>query len=295
MGSTAPHAEGTGRRVVILSPGGAFTVNLLAGLAARGITADALLLYRPSLAREWRTARARGWLPACTVPARWLARRIRDRAGGRYGGGAGAAVFTGALNGARMTRDLRRLRPDVVVLARCMLLAPHVLAVPREGTVNVHPGLLPWVRGNSPIGNSLLRGVPLGSTSFWVDAGTDTGRIIERRLVPVAGGEALPALRQALHRLWVEMTVDAVAAARAGTLPPGTAQAGRFPLCRELSAPGEVRAIEDAVRRDTARILLDAWRPRCDDRLRLSADAAPAAPAGDVAGSAHPSASGGRP
>ena len=293
MGSAVPSPD-RARRVVVLSPGGAFTADLAARMAERGIAADALLLYRPSPAREWRAAGHRRWLRAPVILARWMGRRIRDRVSGRYRAGAGAVVFTGALNGEAMARDLARLRPDVVVLARCMLLQPHVLAIPREGTVNVHPGLLPWIRGNSPVGNSLLRGVPLGSTAFWVDAGIDTGRIIERRLVPVAGGETVEALRDALHRLWVEMTVDVVAAARAGTLAPGHVQSGRFPLCRDLSAPEDVQAMEDAVRQDTARALFERWHPLCDAQLRLSAgtDAAFPGAAGGVA--AQRAAGGGR-
>lgn len=263
---------GTDRRVVILSPGGAFTDDLLAGLRARGVTADALLLYRPSLAREWRAARRRGWRRVPSALARWGARRIMDRLGRRYRGGATEIHFTGSLNGTRMTRDLARLRPNVVVLARCMLLEPHVLAIPREGTVNVHPGLLPWIRGNAPVGNSLLRGVPLGSTAFWVDAGIDTGRIIERRLVPVAGGASAAALRDALHRLWVEMTVEVVAAARTGALAPGIVQSGRFPICRDIT-PAEDAAVAAAIRNDTARSLFERWLPRCDADLRLRDDA----------------------
>ena len=254
------------RRVVVLSPGGKFTDDLLALLASRGTAADALLLYLPPVPRAGLRARV-------LAPVRWLARRVKRRLRGHPSAGAGRVVLTGTLNGRRMARDLRRLEPDVVVLARCGLIAPPLLSVPREGTVNVHPALLPWIRGNSPLGNSLLRGIPLGASAFWIDEGIDTGRIIARRLLLVDGGETQDQLRDALFRLWVEMTADAVAAAISGTIPDGSPQGTRFPICRTLSAPAQLAGVDEAVRRGDAKALFDRWRPLCGaDGLALPAD-----------------------
>ncbi|HEX6910454.1 MAG TPA: formyltransferase family protein [Longimicrobium sp.] len=260
------------RRVVVLSPGGRFAAEVLARLEERGRAADALLVYRPDLARDWRGAPPADRRPfrAPLFVGRWLAGRARDRFGARLRAGARRAVFTGPLNGPRMRRDLERLRPDAVVLARCGLVSPEVLAVPADGVVNVHPALLPWIRGNNPLGNSLLRGTPLGATAFRVDAGIDTGRILERRLVAVAGYETAAGLRDALHRVWVEMTVDWIVAAGAAPLPTGEPQTARFPLCRTLSTPAELAAVDEAVRSGAAGALFDRWRPLCGPDLALA-------------------------
>jgi methionyl-tRNA formyltransferase len=249
----------TRRRVVVLSPGGAFTHRLLAVLAERGIALDALVLYAPGVVREWRKLRSarRRLLALPLLPFRAAGRRLRLRLDRTLRAGAPRVVYTGPLNGARMAGDLRRLEPDVLVLARCGLLGPHLLAIPREGVANVHPGLLPWIRGNSPLANSLHRGVALGGTAFWVNAGIDTGAVIERRLVPVTGAETLGQLRDGMFRLWVEMTADLVAAAAEGRLPPGTAQAGRFPICRTM--PDEGGPVSAA----TAKALFDRWSTLC--------------------------------
>src|SRR4051794_5256084 len=229
------------RRVVVLSSGVEFTRQLLQVLDERGIRPDAVVLCVPGLAREWRslpsTARRLRALPL--LPVRWVGRRLGPRLDRRLRVGAQRVVFTGPPNGARMERDLRRLGPDLVVLAGCAcILGPSVLSIPREGVVNVHPGLLPWIRGNGPVTHSVLRGVPLGASAFRVDPGIDTGPLLERRLIPVRGGETTAQLWDALHGLWVEMTADLVRAALAGALGPGTPQAGRFPLCRN-STPAE--------------------------------------------------------
>jgi hypothetical protein len=244
--------------VVILSPGGRFLSELMPVLARRRSPVDALVVYAPSR-RPTSSGRRRGVPDFLRRLAGWVRRRL-------YVPPAGAAVrviHTGALNGTRMTRRLRGLRPDVVVLAHCGLLDPHVLECAREGVVNVHPGLLPWIRGSSPLGNSLQRGVPLGCTAFRVDAGIDTGRVLHRRLVPVLGGETAGQLRDNLFSLWVEMTADLVAAARNG-VDEGFRQDARFALCRTLSRADAQRAIDAAVRDGVPRTAFEAWSDACD-------------------------------
>lgn len=264
------------RRVVLLTGGGRFVHELAALLAERGVRVDALVTYVPSLAAEWRgtmsAARRARWL--ALAPLRWASRRVKARARAPRADAFRRRVFTGAVNGRAMARDLRRLRPDVVVLARCAhILAPGLLEIPAEGVVNVHPGLLPWIRGNSPIAHSVHRQVPLGASAFRVDRGIDTGAVLERRLVPVHGTESVAGLWEAIHRVWVEMTADLVQAALEGPLPGGTPQPERFPLCRDATE-AERRAVRDAVRQGAARTLFERWRPLCHgDRLTLPPDA----------------------
>ena len=253
-------------RVVVLSSGGEFTHRLLDTLERRGIALDALVLYVPPV-------KAKGVRARVLAPLRRLGRRLRLRLDRRVRAGARRVVYTGPLNSTRMERDLRRLAPDVVVLARTGLLDDPILAVPAGGVVNVHPGLLPWIRGNSPFGNSLLREVPLGSTAFRVDPGIDTGAILQRRLVPVRGTETHAELRDALFQLWVEMTADWIAAAAAGPIPAGTPQAGRFPICRTIGAADEP-AVTRLFGEGAAQRLFDRWTPLCAPLdLSLPADA----------------------
>jgi methionyl-tRNA formyltransferase len=259
------------RRVVILSPGGSFLDDLLALLARRGTGVQGVVLYDSRLSRAGASASILLRLRASAmIPVRWMRRQRRAE----VRGAAERLVVTGALNGDGTARALRRLRPDVLVLARCGLVKPHVLAIPTEGVVNVHPGLLPWIRGGSPVGNSLLRGVPLGATAFRVDAGIDTGPMLRRRLVDVGGAETEAALRDGLYRLWLEMTAELIEAVTTGPLPVGTRHAGRFPLCRDLKGSPEQPAVDAAVRQGAARTLLARWRPLCDpEDLSLPADA----------------------
>ena len=91
--------------------------------------------------------------------------------------------------------ELKRLQPDVgVVVAYGHILTPEVLAVPRLGMVNVHPSLLPELRGAAPIEWAILNGLTkTGVTIMQMEAGLDSGPILHQ--IPhslrddVTGGE----------------------------------------------------------------------------------------------------------
>jgi len=257
-----------GRRVVVLSRGGKFLARVMDELGRRGVCPTAVVLYRDHAAPPGTGPRRglRARLGPVFRPARvWLRQRREARAlRGRV------PVFaSGPLQGGGPRKALRGLAPDVVVLAGCGMLAAEYLEIPREATVNVHPGLLPWIRGNNPVANSLLRGVPPGCSAFRVDPGIDTGPLLERRLVPVRGGESMAELQEATVALWASMTAELVEAALDASLPPGSPQAERFPLCRTVTDPDLLLQVDEAVRDGVATALFDRWAPRCDP-ARLS-------------------------
>jgi methionyl-tRNA formyltransferase len=90
---------------------------------------------------------------------------------------------------------LRDLRPDIgVVVAYGHILKPELLMLPPRGMVNVHPSLLPGLRGAAPVEWAILRGhETTGVTIMQLDAGMDSGPILHQiphRIGPdVTGGE----------------------------------------------------------------------------------------------------------
>ena len=77
---------------------------------------------------------------------------------------------------------IRALAPDVgVVVAYGHILAPALLAIPRRGMINVHPSLLPELRGAAPIEWAIINGLEkTGVTIMQMDAGMDTGPILHQ-------------------------------------------------------------------------------------------------------------------
>ena len=77
---------------------------------------------------------------------------------------------------------LRDLKPDIgVVIAYGHILKPELLELPRRGMVNVHPSLLPALRGAAPIEWTIIRGHDTtGVTIIRLDAGMDSGPILHQ-------------------------------------------------------------------------------------------------------------------
>lgn len=95
-------------------------------------------------------------------------------------------------------QQLRDLRPDIgVVVAYGHILKPELLALPQRGLVNVHPSLLPGLRGAAPVEWAIIRGhETTGVTIMQLDAGMDSG----------------PVLHQIPHRIGADVTAGELAA-----------------------------------------------------------------------------------
>ena len=78
--------------------------------------------------------------------------------------------------------EIRKFAPDAgVVVAYGHILTPELLAVPRLGMVNVHPSLLPELRGAAPIEWAILNGLAkTGVTIMQMEAGLDSGPILHQ-------------------------------------------------------------------------------------------------------------------
>ncbi len=84
-------------------------------------------------------------------------------------------------DGAFLVR-LRDVRPDIgVVVAYGHILKPELLELPPRGMVNVHPSLLPRLRGAAPVEWAIIRGLETtGVTIMQLDAGMDSGPILHQ-------------------------------------------------------------------------------------------------------------------
>jgi len=115
--------------------------------------------------------------------------------------------------GAEFLARLRALAPDVgVVVAYGHILPPELLGLPRHGMINVHPSLLPELRGAAPIEWAILNGLSqTGVTIMQMEAGLDSGPIllqIPHDIDPdVTGGE----LSEHLSEMGAQALVEALA------------------------------------------------------------------------------------
>jgi len=115
--------------------------------------------------------------------------------------------------------NLSKLKPDIFVLsAYGHILGPHLLEIPRLGSVNIHPSLLPKYRGAAPIQRVLMAGEKkTGITVFFMDEKIDHGSIIFQKDLTIEPYENHGSLADRLSMLGAEIVVDVLKSIDAGT------------------------------------------------------------------------------
>jgi methionyl-tRNA formyltransferase len=114
---------------------------------------------------------------------------------------------------------LKEWSPDLIIFTGGNILRKELLEVPRLGVLNVHLGLLPEIRGMSSPEWSLLNRVPVGITIHYMDAGIDTGPVLQRCEFPdVARCESLSDLRDRLIAFGVAKAGEVVTGLDRGTI-----------------------------------------------------------------------------
>jgi phosphoribosylglycinamide formyltransferase 1 len=88
--------------------------------------------------------------------------------------------------------------PDLVISAGFMkLVGPDFLARFGGRTINTHPALLPAFPGMHGPRDALAYGVKVsGATVFLVDAGVDTGVVLDQAVVPVVDDDTVESLHE---------------------------------------------------------------------------------------------------
>ncbi|HVS68616.1 MAG TPA: phosphoribosylglycinamide formyltransferase [Mycobacteriales bacterium] len=101
--------------------------------------------------------------------------------------------------------------PDLVVSAGFMkILGPEFLAAFPK-TINTHPSLLPAFPGAQAVRDALAAGVAqTGATVHYVDAGVDTGPVIDQVTVTVEPGDDEATLHERIKVAERQMLVDTV-------------------------------------------------------------------------------------
>lgn len=130
----------------------------------------------------------------------------------------GTPCYTvGSVSKPRARGLLQKLEPDIICIAFFnQLLRKKVLAVPKLGTLNAHPSLLPAYRGPSPLFWMFKNGEKTGGVSVhMVDAGEDSGAVLYREESPmdigITGPEYLDRLADIAARLMTRAVDDLVA------------------------------------------------------------------------------------
>lgn len=154
-----------------------------------------------------------------------------DRAGGRglhcmacdvkrLAEARGMAVLSPAdASGDAFVARLAALEPDLLIVA-CygQFLRSNLLAVPRLGTINVHPSMLPKYRGASPIQWALANGDrETGVSVLFVTPKMDAGDLLAQERFPIDPDDTAETLEPKLARKGAELLLGVLDRFRSGT------------------------------------------------------------------------------
>ena len=122
----------------------------------------------------------------------------------------------------QFTPCLEQLKPDVTVVAAYGKLLPeYILSYPRYGCINIHASLLPRWRGAAPIQRCIMAGDRIsGVTTMQMDAGLDTGDMLEAAQTPITDTDNFESLHDRLAELGAELIVSTLRGIESGTLKP---------------------------------------------------------------------------
>jgi methionyl-tRNA formyltransferase len=102
--------------------------------------------------------------------------------------------------------------PDVMVVAAYGLILPQaVLDIPKRGCINIHASLLPRWRGAAPVQRAIEAGdAETGVTIMQVELGLDSGPMLLKEAVPIAGDDTAANLHDKLAALGARLVVAAL-------------------------------------------------------------------------------------
>ncbi|MFH0879976.1 MAG: methionyl-tRNA formyltransferase [Lentisphaerota bacterium] len=111
-----------------------------------------------------------------------------------------------------VVEQLRALEADLIVLvAYGQFLKPSVLALPRKGSINLHPSLLPKYRGAAPVHWAIARGEKVtGISIMFISEKMDAGDIILQEEAPILDNDTAGSMEHRLAERGAEMVLEAV-------------------------------------------------------------------------------------
>lgn len=125
----------------------------------------------------------------------------------------------------RLAPMLRELEPDLIFVTGFPWRLPaELLSLPRLGSINTHPAMLPKYRGPNPLFWHLMNGeTEIGLTVHRMDTEFDTGPILAQASMPIDPDWYIEDVAAHLGELGQRVVAEGFAAALSGS--PGTPQA----------------------------------------------------------------------
>ena len=120
--------------------------------------------------------------------------------------------------------EIKKFNADLlIVVAYGQILKTDVLSAPALGCINVHASLLPRWRGAAPIQRAIMAGDrETGICIMQMNEGLDTGKILNRKVVPITSTDTSLSLADKLVPLGIEALLETITGLASGTVIPNS-------------------------------------------------------------------------
>jgi phosphoribosylglycinamide formyltransferase-1 len=98
---------------------------------------------------------------------------------------------------------------DKILIAGAGILQLDIL---KYNIINSHPGYLPNIRGLDALKWAILKGDPIGVTTYFIGEQVDTGIMIDRKILPLYFTDTFHSIAQRLYELEITMLVESITA-----------------------------------------------------------------------------------
>tara|TARA_B100001013_G_scaffold344067_1_gene273330 strand:- start:1729 stop:2679 length:951 start_codon:yes stop_codon:yes gene_type:complete len=160
-------------------------------------------------------------------------------------------------------KKLIKRNPDLFVVAAYGKILPKaILKIPRLGTINIHPSMLPLFRGPSPVATAILEGVAsTGVTIMLLDEGMDTGPIIKQSdAITLRGDEKCSELSRMLFEIGGNLLIDSIRDFERGVIQTTDQDESLATLTKLIrSSDGEINWNEEAIKIYRLMRAFDEW------------------------------------
>lgn len=135
-----------------------------------------------------------------------------------------------------------------VVVSYGKIIPKEILDLPKLGTINIHPSLLPLYRGPSPIVAPILNGdTETGVTIIKIDEKMDHGPMLAQEKINLSGKEFIQDLEKSLAELGGKLLVEIIPEFITGKVKLKEQDHGRATYVKKITKEdGEIKLTDDA-------------------------------------------------
>ena len=170
-----------------------------------------------------------------------------------------------SIEGKNFYDRLQSKSPDfLVVIAYGKIMPVSLLELPTFAPINVHGSLLPQYRGASPLQSVFLdQQTQTGITIMHMDAGMDTGAIVDRLAFKLPFDRTVKTLIEKIQQTWPQFLNDTLRSYAKGALHATPQDESQSTTCQKITKhDGEIAPASDSLASIYAKYRAYALRPK---------------------------------